>query len=121
MVISKEPLRSKLVVEENVIEQIMEMKYLGIRLSSYGNMEDESKEQVTKANKVTCCLNDTIWRKKYIKKETKSRIYKAVVRLIKTYTAKIGPDTAISQRILDAAEMTVLGKQGQTPLEMRDS
>jgi hypothetical protein len=39
--------RTKLVVEENIIGQTMEMKYLGIRLSSYGNIEDEFKEQVT--------------------------------------------------------------------------
>jgi hypothetical protein len=35
------------VVEENIIGQTMEIKYLGIRLSSYGNIEDECKEQVT--------------------------------------------------------------------------
>jgi hypothetical protein len=64
------------------------MKYLGIRFSSYGNIEDEVKEQVTEANSVAGCLNDTIWRNIYIRKETKSRIYKAVVRPIITYTVE---------------------------------
>jgi hypothetical protein len=41
MVISKEPVRCKLVVEEPIIKETMEMKYLGIRLPTCGNIDNE--------------------------------------------------------------------------------
>jgi hypothetical protein len=84
LVISKESFTCKLLVKENIIEQLMEMKYLGKRLSSCGNIEVEVKEQVRKGNRVAGCLNDTTWRNKYIRKEIKSKLYKAVVRSIVT-------------------------------------
>ncbi|XP_060522502.1 uncharacterized protein LOC132699671 [Cylas formicarius] len=52
MTTSKEPLRCKLEVDGQVIQQEMEFKYLGIDITSYGNMEDEVRQQVAKANKV---------------------------------------------------------------------
>jgi hypothetical protein len=61
VVVSKEPVRCKLVVVENITEQTMEIKYLCIRLSSYGSIRDEVKEQVTRANGVAGRLNDTVW------------------------------------------------------------
>jgi hypothetical protein len=47
----------------------------------------EVKEQVTIANRLAGCLNDTIWRNKYIREETKRRIYRALVKPTMTYTA----------------------------------
>jgi hypothetical protein len=121
MVISKEPVRCKLVTEQNITELTMGMKYLGIRLSSYGNIEDEVKGHVTKANRVAGCLNNTIWRNKYSRKETKTTLYKTVpvVRPIMIYTAETRPDTARTQRLLETTEMKVLRKQDQTPLELK--
>ncbi|XP_030746595.1 uncharacterized protein LOC115875314 [Sitophilus oryzae] len=58
----------------------MKFKYLGIELSGYGDIETEVRLQTTKAMRVAGCLNDTIWKNKYIGVEVKSRIYKAVVR-----------------------------------------
>jgi hypothetical protein len=52
----------------------MEMKYLGKRLSSCGNIEVEVEDRVRKGNRVAGCLNDTTWRNKYIRKEIKSKI-----------------------------------------------
>lgn len=66
IVITKEPIRCKLEIENKIIEQLMDFKYLGINLSSYGDLVSEVKEQVTKASRVAGCLNDTIWRNRYL-------------------------------------------------------
>lgn len=49
-----------------------------------------------------------IWRNKYITTKTKSRIYKATIRPIITYTSKIRPDTIRTQKLLETTEMTML-------------
>lgn len=51
------------------------MKYSGIGLSSYGDVEREVSDRVQKANKIAGCLNNRIWRNEHINVETKSRIY----------------------------------------------
>ena len=50
----------------------------------------------------------TIWRNSNIGTETKSRIYKAVIRPIMTYTAETRPDTSKTKQLLETAEMGVL-------------
>ena len=45
---------------------------------------------------------------KHLRKETKVRIYKSVVRPILTYTAETRPETAKTTQILEAAEMRTL-------------
>jgi hypothetical protein len=39
-------------------------------------------------------LNDLVWRNKYMRKETKSRIYKATVRPIMTYALEARAETS---------------------------
>jgi hypothetical protein len=39
------------------------------------------------------CWNDPVWRNKYMKKETKSNIYKATVRPIMTYALETRAET----------------------------
>jgi hypothetical protein len=39
------------------------------------------------------CLNDLVWRNKYMRKETKSKIYKATVRPIMTYALETRAET----------------------------
>lgn len=87
---SKKPRRCKLEVDGKVIQQVMFFKYLGTEISSSGNVENEVRQQVIRANKVARCLKDIIWRNKYMDIETKVRIYKATVRLITTYRAETG-------------------------------
>jgi hypothetical protein len=77
------------------------MKYVGIRLSSCGHTECEVTEQVTNANRVAGCLNDTLRRNKCIRKEIKSRTYKAVVTPVTTYMAEKEPDAARTQRFTE--------------------
>lgn len=60
VVISKEPIRCKLEAGNQIMEQVMDVEYLGIRLS-YGNIEEDLRGQILKAG----CLNDTIWNNTY--------------------------------------------------------
>lgn len=60
VVISKEPIRCKLEIDNQIIEQVMAIKYLGIKLTYNNNIEEEVKEQTLKANRIAGCLNDTI-------------------------------------------------------------
>lgn len=62
--------------------------YLGIHITSYGNIEEEVRQQVARANKVAGCLNDVIWRNKHLRQDTKVRIYRTTVRPIMTYTSE---------------------------------
>jgi hypothetical protein len=84
MVIAKHPVRCKLFNDNEITEQTSEVNYLGIKLTSDGNTEREVFEQLMKANRIIGCLDDCVWRNKYLNKETKVRIYKNVVRLTMT-------------------------------------
>lgn len=110
MVISKNPIRCKLELEKQIIEQVMCFQYLGFQLSSSGLLQTEILNQITKANRVSGYLNDTIWRNKYLHIEPKVRIYKTVVRPILTYAVEIRPETAKTKQMLDTTEMKTLRK-----------
>lgn len=58
-------------MEEQMIEQMMEFKYLGVTLSGYGRLKKELEEHVNRANRATGCLNDVIWKNRNIGKEMK--------------------------------------------------
>ena len=74
----------------------------------FGDVEAEVREQTLKATRIAGCLNYTIWRNRNVGTETKSRIYKAVIRPIMTFTAKTRPDTSKTTQLLKTTEMRVL-------------
>jgi hypothetical protein len=45
-----------------MLQQVAE----GIKISGDGKIEEEIKHQTNKANRAAGCLNDTIWKNKYI-------------------------------------------------------
>lgn len=49
MVIAREPIRCKLVIDDSPIEQSMTFDYLGSRLSSKGDLTDDAKRNINKA------------------------------------------------------------------------
>lgn len=91
--ISKEPLRCKLAINEYLIEQVMEIQYLGVTITSDGRSIKEAKEQSIKANRIAGCLNHSIWQNQYLRKDTKVRIYKAVIRPVLSYAAETRADS----------------------------
>uniref|UniRef100_A0AAR5P785 Reverse transcriptase domain-containing protein n=1 Tax=Dendroctonus ponderosae TaxID=77166 RepID=A0AAR5P785_DENPD len=89
---SKTPLRCKLELDGGVIEQQMKFNYFGVELSGFGDIETDVRDQTTKAIRIAGCLN-AIWCNKSMGTDTKSGIYKTVVRPVMTYTADTRPET----------------------------
>ena len=107
MTTSKTPLRCKFEVG-SIIQQEMRFKYLGIELSSYGDVEAEVRKQTTRATKIAGCLNAIIWRDMNIGIKAKSRIYKTAMRPIMTSTAETRLKTAKTKRLLKTTKTKVL-------------
>ena len=75
-----------------------------------------------KAARTATCLNNTIWSNKHMGIETKSRIYKAAIRPILTYTAETRPETSKTKQILETTEMKVVRKiAGRTLFDRKRS
>lgn len=108
--ISKEPLRCKLAINEYLIEQVMEIQYLGVTITSDGRSIKEAKEQSIKANRIAGCLNHSIWQNQYLRKDTKVRIYKAVIRPVLSYAAETRADSKKICQMMEVSEMRVLRK-----------
>jgi hypothetical protein len=60
--IAKIPLRCKLVNDDQIIYQVLKIKYLGID-TSQGLLQDEVKDRINKANIISGCLIDRVWNK----------------------------------------------------------
>ena len=88
----------------------MDIKYLGIKITSEGNINKEYEEQVNKVNRVAGCLNNLIWYNKNMRTETKTRIYKSVVRPTITYSVETAAVTSKIKNKMSTLEMRVLRK-----------
>lgn len=108
MVISKDPIRCKLVVDECIVDQVMNFNYLGVQASSSRNTVNEVDNQIRKAVRISGYLRDIIWRNKYMTAESKIRIYKTCVRPIMTYAAETRAETSATKRKMRTAEMKIL-------------
>jgi hypothetical protein len=62
--------------------------YLGTDITRNGAMQPEIRHQAHKAVRIPGCLNDRIWRNKYLNLETKVRIYKSAVRSVLKYSVE---------------------------------
>uniref|UniRef100_A0AAR5PIR3 Reverse transcriptase domain-containing protein n=1 Tax=Dendroctonus ponderosae TaxID=77166 RepID=A0AAR5PIR3_DENPD len=114
---SKTPLRSQLELDGRVIEQKIKFNYLRVELSGFGDTEAEVRYQATKAIRIAGCLN-AIWCNRRMGTDSKSRIYKIVVRPMMTYTAETRPETMKTKRLLETAEMKILRRiTGKTLLD----
>ena len=71
---------------------------------------DDKKIQAQKALRVVDCWNDIVLKNKDMRKETKSKIYKATVRPIMTYALETRADTSKTRQMLEANENNLLRK-----------
>jgi len=53
---AKDPVRCKLVVQDKIIEQVSQLKYLGMDLSSYHDPVKDLRSQIKKASAMSGCL-----------------------------------------------------------------
>ncbi|XP_045479803.1 uncharacterized protein LOC123684554 [Harmonia axyridis] len=108
LVISKDPIRCKLVVNDRIIEQVMNIKYLGVEITSDGNNNKEARQQVMKGARISGYLRDVTWKNKYLRTESKVKIYKTMVRPVLTYAAETRAGTSRIKQLLLTAEMSTL-------------
>ena len=94
MTTSKTPIWCKLVVDDKIIHQEGKVKYLGIDISGYGDVETEVRNQAARAIRAAAHLEDAIWWSKHIRIQPKARIYKTAIRSILTYAAETRPETS---------------------------
>ena len=94
MTISKEPIRCKLALNDQPIEQVMSFEYLGIIASNSRNTY------------VSGCLHHTIWKNKHMSITSKARIYR---------TAETRADTNRTKRALRTIEI-----RGPRAIALRD-
>ena len=87
-----------------------EIEYLGVKITSYGDTYEECEDLITKTNRVAGCLNNLIWYNKNIRIETKSRIYKTVVRPMLTYSSETAAITSKIKNKMASCEMKILRK-----------
>lgn len=118
LTVSKEPIRCKLQLYDKVVEQVNHFQYLGVMITSHKDLIAEVNQQIVKASRISGSLNDTIWNNKYLQLETKTRIYKTVVRPILTYGAETRAETTRSKQLINTVEMKTLRKiVGKTRLD----
>ncbi|XP_072159004.1 uncharacterized protein [Bemisia tabaci] len=110
MVVSRNPIRCKLEVDGKMIEQVMEFKYLGALLTSAKDLGTEVQDQALKAARVAGCLNEMVWRNKYMARESKVRVYKTIVRPVLTFAAETRAETKRTKQQFRTVEMKVLRK-----------
>ncbi|XP_055390221.1 uncharacterized protein LOC129619146 [Condylostylus longicornis] len=108
LVVSKDPIRCKLAINDIIIEQVMSFRYLGVEISSNQNREADNRAQVNKAARVSGCLKDIIWKNKYMNPTSKVKIYKTCVRPIMTYAAETTSETCRTKTNKRTAEMAIL-------------
>ncbi|KAI4487676.1 hypothetical protein M0802_011938 [Mischocyttarus mexicanus] len=98
----KKPIRCTLETNDRIIEQTTTFNYLGVEITSHRDLYRETTNQVRKAAVVSEDLKNITWRNKYLRKETKTRIYKICVSPILTYAIETRADTKRT------AEMSIL-------------
>jgi hypothetical protein len=65
-----------------------------VEITSNGELQSEVKHQAYKGARLSGCLNDIIWKNKYLSLGPKVRIYSSVVQPVLTYAAEIRADTS---------------------------
>ncbi|GJQ78846.1 hypothetical protein Trydic_g14926 [Trypoxylus dichotomus] len=73
-VTSKESVRCKLEVEQRMIEQVNQFKYLGADITISGDLDSEFRKQQMIASRTLGCLKDIVWRNKYPKMKSTARV-----------------------------------------------
>jgi len=111
IIISKEPIRYKLVAYNKIIQQVLKFNYLGIIISTDLPIETwqrKLRKRTNMANGIAGYLRDIIWRNWNMSTEGNMRIYKTCIRPILTYTTETTVETSKIERILRTTEMRTL-------------
>ncbi|XP_029174771.1 uncharacterized protein LOC114943358 [Nylanderia fulva] len=108
MVIAKEPIRCKLMVNDHIVEQVMSFNYLRVETYSDRYLLNEARTQTNKAARIAGYLRGIVWRNKYMSTKSKIRIYKTCIKLVLTYAAETRTETSGTKRMMRTMEMRIL-------------
>ena len=78
LIISKEPLKCNLQVNNINVEQVTSFNYLGVQITSSKDLTTEVRHQAIKAPRISGCLNETIWSNKYYRMKLKYAFIKVL-------------------------------------------
>lgn len=95
---------NNLVINGQVIEVCDNYKYLGVTISGEGSSKKELSNRIGQAKQAIKKLNSILWTNN-IKKQTKERIYEAIVESILLYRSEVWEITKRDKQRLEAVEM----------------
>ena len=105
-------------IDEEVIEQVDVMKYLGVMISSDGRMEKEVEARIGGATRVIGGLNDVVPRRKELSRSTKLKVVNATVMPTLLYGCETWTLSKQQQLKVQATQMKVLRRiEGVTRLD----
>ena len=80
MTIAATSVRCKLLIDNEIVKQMMEVNYLGETITSYGLICKKISCHIKKANKMSGCMTFVSWNNTFLRLKMKARIYKSRVR-----------------------------------------
>ena len=86
------------------ISYIEEYKYLGVKITASGKQDKEIQSRINLGKMAISTLNGILWDKQ-ITAETKTKIFKTIVRSIMTYGSEVWTSNKYTRTKLMTAEM----------------
>ena len=112
----KEPVRSKIVINGKIIEQVNNFKYLGNTISYQGEVDVGGK--IAKFLRVTGLINRTL-RSSKVRKETRLKVYNTLAIPMMTYGSEVWALKKSDKRRITAAEMKFMRRTAGVTLRDR--
>ena len=105
-------------IGNQVIEQVEEMKYLGVMISSDGRMEKEVEARIGSATRTIGGMSEAVLRRKELSKSTKLKVVNATMMPSLLYGCEVWSLTKQQQGKVQATQMSVLRRiQGVSRLD----
>lgn len=118
MHVGREHKSISLTSEQEPLEQVNKMKYLGVIIDREGNMEDEIGERIQSATKVYHGLSSAFLGRKEIGNKTKMAVHRTIFRPILTYGSESWVLSQRDKSKIQAIDMKFLRKiKGVTKLD----
>ena len=95
-------------IGDQVIEQVDEMKYLGVMISSDGRMEKEIEARIAMATRLVGGMGDTVVSRRELSKGTKLKVVNATMMPSLLYGCEVWSLTKQQQGRVQATQMRVL-------------
>ena len=106
-------------IDEEVIDQVDEMKYLGVIISSDGRMEKEVEARIGSATQVIGGMNETVLKRKELSRSTKLKMVNATMIPTLLYGCETWCLSKHLQSRVQATQMNVLRRiDGVSRLDM---